>query len=254
MVRRLSDYNEFLTAVLKSVTENVEFRCSPPLSEIIKNPRLVVILNHATPLSWIPAIGLLTSEFVKAGGGDRKPLGIADKWLFSNPLTRPLAQYLTQCDRHLNFEELIEKFHSEDHADLALMPEGANTFFGDNFQIQKFRSPKFIEIAVRSEAPLLIVVHKGTENWSLPLQLPVEWAQYVLPFSQFFGQRLQNAEPINIPLIPHKIPRFAMACELYRPDLKIADLNQDPVARMVQLGEEAEKIRAVMNRLLDSFS
>lgn len=74
---------------------------------MVKHPRTIVILNHATPLSWIPAISFLTQKVVAAGGGDRKPLGVADKWLFSNPFTKPLAEYLTQSDRHLSFEKLM---------------------------------------------------------------------------------------------------------------------------------------------------
>lgn len=249
-MRTLSGYVEFLNAVLLSVTEKTEFHSRPALTEIVRNPRMVVILNHATPLSWIPAIGLLTNEVVKAGGGDRTPIGIADKWLFSNPFTLPLAQYLTQSDRHLSFDELIEKFQNSEKTDLALMPEGANTFFGNVHEVQKFRSPKFIEIAIRANAPIFIVVHKGSESWSLPIQFPLEIAKLILPYSKFFGEKLMNSEALNLPVFMQKIPRFAMSCELYHPTLKVEDLSDDSSERRQQLEEEGEKIRARMNELL----
>lgn len=249
-MRALKDYAEFLNAVLLSVTDKTEFTSRPELAEIVKSPRMVVIMNHATPLSWIPAIGLLTNEVVKAGGGDRKPLGIADRWLFSNPLTLPLAQYLTQSDRHLSFEEVIEKFQNSERTDLALMPEGANTFFGNVHEVQKFRSPKFIEIAIRAQAPILIVVHKGSESWSLPIQFPLEIAKLILPYSKFFGEKLMKSEALNLPVFMQKIPNFRMSCELYEPTLKTEDLSMDPVERRPQLEQEGEKIRARMNELL----
>jgi len=249
-MRCLSQYAEFLNAVLLSVVEQTEFHCKPALSEIVQLPRMIVIMNHATPLSWIPAISLMTREFDNAGGGDRKPLGVADRWLFSNPITRPLAEYLTQSDRYLSFEELIDKFQNSERTDLALMPEGANTFFGNVYEVQKFRSPKFIEIAIRTESPILVVVHKGSEHWSLPIQFPLEIAKLILPYSKFFGEKLMKSEALNLPVFLQKIPKFSMSCELYRPGLKPEDLSTDPSEKRQQLEIEGEKIRHRMNELL----
>ncbi len=249
-MRNLGDYQEFLSALYDSFVENSEFHSTPDFAEIMKLPRMVVAFNHSTPFSWIPAAGLLTKEACAHGGADRIPIGIADKWLYSNPITKIMAEYLTQSDRHLSFDEIVEKFQHSERMDLAVMPEGANTFFGNVHEVQTFRSPRFVEIAVLSQAPILLVVHKGSEQWSVPIQLPSDIAKWILPFSKFFGQKLLNNEALNLPLPLNKIPKFSMTCELYQPSLTKEQLSTSADEKRQLLCTESEKIRIRMNDLL----
>jgi hypothetical protein len=94
-MRHLGEYEPFLRAIFKSICEKSEFRSDQPLEEIFKNPKLIVTLNHATSISWVPSISFLTMKAVQAGGADRLAIGVMDKFLFSNPLTLPIAEYIT---------------------------------------------------------------------------------------------------------------------------------------------------------------
>lgn len=252
-MRQLSDYVEFLRALKSSVVEKVDFQSDPDLIDILRNPRLLIVPNHATPLSWIPFMCVLADEAVKNGGGDRIPRGVADRWFYSNPLTKLLAEYLTQSEKPQNFEELVSSFRESDRSDLVIFPEGANSFFGSVHEVGLFRSHKFIEISIRCQAPILLVAHRGSENWSLPLQFPKEWGNYLLPFSKFFGNAVLQGTSLNIPIIPHKLPKFAMACRLYVPELYESDLSQNEDEKKEQLRNESDKVRDLMNEMLSDL-
>jgi hypothetical protein len=198
-------------------------------------------------------MALLALKVIDAGGGERRPRGVVDRWFYTNPFTKILAEYLSQSDHAQTFEELVESFGSSEKTDLVIFPEGAYTFFGGVHDVQKFRSNRFVEIAIRCEAPILIVAHKGSEGWSLPLQLPTEWGNFILPFSKFFGEKLLKAEPLNVPLMPQKMDLFSMSCELYWPSLKTADLAQEEDARRQQIEAEGQKIKTRMNEMLKSL-
>ncbi len=252
--RQLSEYREFLDALEKTLIAKSEFHCTPPLSEIMQEPRLLVTLNHSTPLSWIPAILTLALKSIGAGGGDRTPRGVVDKWFYSNPLTKPLAEYLSQSYQPQSFEDLLSSFSQAQRTDLVIFPEGANSFFGNVADIQEFRSYRFVELAIRAGSPILLAVHKGSEGWSFPLQLPASWGPFVLPFSKFFGEMILKSSTFNLPLLPHKLEHFQMSCELYRPQLQLSELSEDRSQAQEQLKVEAEKIRQRMQDLLAALS
>jgi hypothetical protein len=253
MSRILNDYSEFLEALQKTLIEKVNFIGESDLKRAVEQPRLVVALNHATPLSWIPAITTLALETVKAGGGDRTPRGVVDRWFYNNPLTNPLAEYLTQSKVPQNFEDLLQHFSESEKTDLVIFPEGAHSFFGDLTEIQKFRSGRFVELALRAQAPILVVAHRGSENWSRPLQLPEQMAvlaQIARPLSPFFARMLSTSQVFNLPKLPRKIVQFQMSCALYEPSLGAEGLSLDLSTRKSQLDQEAEKIRQQMREML----
>lgn len=252
--KTVKDYNDFMKALIASLADKTAFSSEPALTHILRNPRLVVVINHATPLSWIPAMSLLATEYEKAGGSDRTPRGIADKWFYSNPFTQKIAEYLTQSKEPQDFEQLVSSFMNSDKTDIVIMPEGANTFFGKTDEIKSFRSPRFVEIAIKAKAPILIVAHKGSERWSLPLELPKAIGEALMPFSKFFGENLLKASGFNLPIMPHKMSRFVMAAKLYAPALYEADLAADPVERRNQLETEAETVREIMAELYEGLS
>lgn len=252
-MKTVADYVEFLRAVKASLIQESSFHSDPPLSAVFRNPRLIIVPNHATPLSWIAVACELAERAVEAGAGDFVPRAVADHWFYSNPLTKPIAEYLTQSDHPMNSDQLIEGFKDAQRAALVIFPEGANSFFGNVHEIQPFRSAKFVEISIRCQAPVLLTVHKGTEGWSVPLTLPHELGQLVLPYSKFFGERLAQMKSLNWPLWPQKIQKFSMACRLYMPALYETDLSHDPLERRHQLQKEADEIHAIMEEMLQSL-
>ncbi len=247
-MRKLETYQDFLTSLLKSVSYKTTFTSKPSLKEIVKSNRMVVVVNHASPLSWIPAMSLLATKVAKAGGGDRVPMGIVDKWFYSNPLTTMVAEYLTQSDKFLEFDQLISKFKKTKKGDLVVFPEGAHSFFEMNQAIKTFRSSRFIELAIETESPILLAVHKGSESWSKSLPIPAQIGALVMPFSEFFGRKILEHGSIGVPWI-EKMDEFKMHVEFYDLELKSKDLSQDLPTRKSQLKLEADKIKIKMQQI-----
>jgi hypothetical protein len=250
-MRKIGDYTDLLKALKDSFIQELEFTCEPDLTSVLRNPRLIVILNHSTPLSWVPAISTLGLKVAECGGEDRIPRGIADKWFYSNPIGAKFAEFFTQSATPQTFEQLIEEFKEAQRKDLVIFPEGANTFFGDVRKVQDFRSSKFVEISIRCQAPILIVSHQGSEHWSTSLEVPAQLGQWITPLAPFFGKKISEFSSLNIPISFSKIKKFKMHCQLYMPTLYEADLSVDPIQRKHQLDQEASMIKEIMEDNLD---
>lgn len=252
-MRKLKDYQPFLSALLKTIAEETHFEDRDALATVLKNPRLVVVINHSTPISWIPPICLLAEKATHAGGGERIPRGIIDKFFYTVPFLRTLAEYFTQSDSPQSFEDILESFQAAEKTDLVVFPEGAMTFFGDLRQIQPFRSPRFIEIAIRAKAPILVVVHRGTEEWNSLFPIPKEIAPYIGMVSSFFGKKAGEETFVNLPTNLKRIPKLSMITKLYLPQLYEADLSADPRERRRQIAAEADRVRDLMQDLFDEL-
>lgn len=252
-MKTLKDYQPFLSALLRMIAEDTQFEARDPLKDVLRHPKLVIALNHSTPISWIPPICLLAEQVSLNGGSERIPRGIIDKFFFGIPFLRSVAEHLTQSDHPLSFEEVLESFRTAKQSDLVVFPEGAMTFFGDVRKVQPFRSPKFIEIAIRTKAPILLAVHRGTEEWNTLMPIPKDISPYISMVSSFFGRRLDEEQYLNLPINLKRIGKFAMITKLYLPELKESALSENSKDRRAQLLEEAEKIRIVMQDLFDEL-
>ena len=251
----LSFFEPYLSQVMHLIAKNTRFRARPGLAEALaENPRLVVVMNHSSPLSWLPAIALLTAHACARGGGARKPMGVMDRFFFSVPGLRAIAHQLTQTDHPLGFEELIAKFRSMQGTDIVIFPEGSNCFFGDPNDVQPFRSPRFVELAVRSGTPILLCAHRGSEKWAHAVHVdPAVTSMIDLlprPVADFLGARLRERGVLTIPRIPSKLDHFEMLCELYTPTLNEADLSTDPEVARKQVAEEADRVHAKLESML----
>lgn len=258
MMRTLEQYHPWMKALFQSLAEKGDFRSTPDLSEILReHPKLVVALNHSTPLSWLPAISFLTDQVAQSGGLHRRPRGIVDRWFYSNPLTAIVAAWISQSERALNFQQLVASAQMESTLDLVVFPEGALSFFQDPDQVGLFRSPRFVELAISIPAPLLLVAHQGSEHWSNKVDPTQSSFGAFRQISQwlpgFFGQQIRNGKPVFLPFPGGKIQNFQMAAELYCPQIQLSELSDDPIHRREQISQEAERVRARMIALRESL-
>ncbi len=253
-MRNLGEYEPYLTTLLTLMAPQTKLTSEPPLKELMASEnKLVVVVNHASPLSWVPAAALLCREIVRAGAGNRVPRGIMDQFFFQFAPLKPIAKFVSQSDEYLEFDELVEHFENAEQADLVIFPEGSNCFFGRPDEIQKFRSPRFIEIAVRAQVPILICVHTGSEIWGQPFKFPPTFSA-IIPFLPAWAQKgIANSGMVTMPTFPIPLEDFRMHCELYQPKLKEEDLSDDKHERRAQLHEEAEKVRSIMITTLASL-
>lgn len=251
-LRKLSDYETFTSKILNLVAKDTQFTCRPALDQVLtQNKRLIVVFNHASPISWIPAPCLLTAHCVARGGGGRHPIAVMDRFFYSLPLLRNVAKFVSQSDRPLGFEQLVDHFETLDTADLVVFPEGSNCFFGDPSELQPFRSERFIEIAIRTKTPMLLCVHRGSEEWGRSFPVAGEWAERVsmpAPVKNFFRRRLKESGRITIPLWPKPMAKFKMLCEVYHPANQELSLDLD--RRREQIHQEAERVHEKMRSML----
>ena len=223
-MRRLIEYEAVTSRLLGLLARSTKFESQPGLDRILaENPKLLVVFNHGTPLSWLPAACLLTSHVCARGGGHRKPFAVMDRFFYSVPLLQSLAKYISQTDRPLRFQELIEAFQKMEAGDLVVFPEGSNCFFGPGDKLQPFRSNRFVEIAIEARVPILICVHRGSEHWAKTVPV-APWLylglQSVLGgtvIDRFFQGRLEKSGKVTIPLLPTPMDRFEMCVELHQP-------------------------------------
>lgn len=242
-----------MQGLLRSTCADWELSCEPSLDHLMKYPRLIVIFNHSTPFSWVPAMALLATECAKSGGDDRIARGIVDRFFYSNPMTLQIAKYITQSDKPLNFEEIVDSFKDQERTDFVILPEGANTFFGDLQKIQDFRSSRFIELSILCQAPILLSVHKGSEIWAQNIHVPHQVGSIVSKLSPFFGKKIKEHQNINLPFVYRRVPKFKMKCELWMPPLYESDLYADPYQRKQQIEELGQEVKIRMQEMFDSI-
>jgi len=254
IVRCLADYEPLMSQAMELMAKETRFTCHLPLGDIFqRHSRLIVAINHGSPLSWLPAVALLATNACARGGGSRVPLGVMDRAFFHIPIVKELARMLTQTEQPITFEELAQRFSERGDIDLVVFPEGSNCFFGRPDEIQEFRSPKFVELAIRTGAPILICAHYGSEKWAWPIKVPGELVDHLKVLPQvvydFLEKRIRQKGLFALPLPPLPMEKFVMRAELYHPRLKERDLSQDPVVRKMQISQEAERVRAKMREM-----
>ncbi|MCS7296985.1 MAG: hypothetical protein RMK19_07775 [Bacteroidia bacterium] len=247
----LSTLYERLQWVYPLIFDEIVVRCKPPLHEILSQyPKVVHAISHAGSCGWIPPILALLRIAVQEGGQNRKALGIFHRLFYQIKLTRWIMQNIFESKSPPNFAQVIEAFKNGPVNDVALFPEGDNCILGDVYEIRPFRSPKFIELAVATGAPILITVHRGAEEWGRDFYMPsamLRWLRFIQPS---YVRPLIKNPVINLPLRFTRIPKFSLHASLYFPRISYDQLSSRPRERWFQLNEEAQRVKTVMVALL----
>ncbi len=258
-MRRLIEYEAVTSRLLGILARSTKFESQPSLDRILaENPKLLVVFNHGTPLSWLPAACLLTSHVCARGGGHRKPFAVMDRFFYSVPLLKNLAKYISQTDRPLHLQELIEAFQAMDAGDLVVFPEGSNCFFGPGDELQPFRSNRFIEIAIEARIPILICVHRGSEHWAKTVSV-APWLYLSLQnivggtvIDRFLQGRLEKSGKVTIPIWPMPMACFEMRAELHHPSTWMLPASGEE--RTDRVASEANLIYEKMTGILSELS
>lgn len=253
-MKKLQDYQPYLQKVFDKIINEYDFVSKPDVHEVFRpEQKVVTILNHSTPLSWLPAICLLVQKICSGGGGTRVPVGVMDKFFFKVPFFKPVAEYLTQFEVFPSFEDIIRKAEGG-YTDVAIFPEGSNCFFGEGETIQPFRSPRFIELALKMRARIYLAVHRGSEDWALALDLKSKNIPFQAYLPGWLNEKIKKGGFFVIPTVPKKIPHFRMVCDFYEPQIRLEDLSTKRSERMRQLWDEAERVRCRMQQMFDSLA
>lgn len=234
--------------------DEIVVRSTPPLREVMaRHPKLVHAISHAGTFGWIPAILVLLRVALMEGGQDRKALGIFHRGLYRWALSRWVLRMVFQSMEPPTFAQVIQAFKEGPINDVAVFPEGDNCVLGDVYEIRPFRSPKFIELAVAVGAPILVTVHRGSEEWGKDFYIPSWMLRWVRQIEPAFVRPLMKNPVLNLPVRLTRIPKFSLRSMLYFPRLSYDQLSSRPRERWFQLHEEAQRVKMLMEALLNDM-
>jgi len=242
------------TAMLKKLYINqiIISEKSQDLSRILKaHPKLVVALNHGPMAGAFAGLIGIADMFQKSGGSARRPFGITWRTFYQLPISKQIFSYLTQVDRGLNFDEANQLLSNSAFTDCFIMPEGELCNFGNGLDVQPFLSPRFIELAIRNKAPVLIVAHQGSEKWAWPVAVNDQYKSLFNWLPRNMRHSFKKSGIISIPKpLRRKLNQLYMSFYLYQPDIAEAQLAEDKAERVNQLQKEAQKVREQMQKMV----
>ncbi|MBV1881233.1 MAG: hypothetical protein KUG82_06345 [Pseudomonadales bacterium] len=250
-MRSIDDYNIFVQLVKKfSVKKVTTHAQSEDVAAILAaHPKLVIAMHHGPVTGGGHLISALYDILHKNGGDNRTPMWIVWKHFYTFPVVRHMIRWFTQISSHLKIDALLQLFNNEDSRDLLVLPEGELCFFGNGSDIQPFMSPKFIELAIRSHVPVLVVTHHGLHPVIKVIDLSGWKAKLLKPIlpSQTARNLIEKNGIMNIPVgLPGRLDELQFSFKLYHPSITEEQLAEDVGERQLQLLKESEAVRNIM--------
>jgi len=255
-MRTIDEFN-FPVQLLKKLYINkiVVGKKSQDLSRILKkHPKLLVAVSHGPVVGALSGFASIVEQFQKNSGYNRKPFGIAWRGFYQIPGTKQLFSYMTQVKSGLNFDESINLLTESDFTDCFMMPEGELCLFGNGLDIQPFLSPRFIELAIKANIPVLVAAQKGAENWAWPVNVNEKYHSLFNWLPKNMKNGLKQSSLLNIPKpLYKKVNSLYVSFYLYQPTISEWDLSDDKEERKEQLWNEANRVRAKMQKMVNEL-
>ena len=253
-MRTVDDYSLSMGLVKKACTKRVSLhKSSENIQQILaQHPKLVVAMNHGPMAGPVAGSIAMMDQYIANGGSHRVPMIIAWRGFYHIPMIKYFIRYMSQVKMPFNLDGFVKQVTDNGVTDLFVMPEGENCAYGNGRDIEPFLSPRFIELALKTGAPILIAVHTGSEQWShiLPVSQKLNPILKFLPKKSF--QRIKETGKVNIPtLFLTKIPKLQVCFRLYQPTIKLADLEQDNKWELLQ--NESDNVRLIMQQQVDKM-
>mgnify|MGYP000267550849 CR=1 FL=1 len=224
---------------------------SQDLTKILKkHPKLVVALNHGPMAGALAGLVGIADMLQKHGGSSRTPFGITWRTFYQLPVSKQIFTYLTQVDRGLSFDDASSLLSDSGFTDCFIMPEGELCNFGNGLDIQPFLSPRFIELAIQNDIPILVVTHQGSEKWAWPMTIKDQYKSLFSWLPQNMKAVFDKSSIISIPKPFKQKLNLTISFYLYQPKLTKADLKKDKEARLEQLTAESNHVRERMQRMV----
>ncbi len=221
---------------------------------LLKYPKLVVAVNHGSQVGALSGLIGLVDQYYQNAGADRRVFGITWRGFYKLPLYKQLFSMVTQVNHALSFDDAFELLAASDFTDCVIMPEGEFCNFGNGLDVQPFLSPKFVELAVRTNVPILVVAQKGSEVWSWPVEVSERFMGLADWLPGNLQKGLKRSRLLNIPKPwRKKLEVLQLSFYLYQPKLTEWDLDRDESKRLHQLQREANKVRARMQLMVNTM-
>lgn len=251
-MRTVEDYSLSMAFLKKACAKQVVLHdSSEDIHAILQaHPKLVVAMNHGPMAGPVAGSIAMMDQYSKNNGNARVPMIIAWRGFYHIPLVKHLIRYMSQVKMPFNLDGFVKQMTDKGVTDLFVMPEGENCAYGNGLDIEPFLSPRFVELAVKSNTPILIAVHTGSERWSniIPVSERLNPLLKYLPKKSY--ERIQATRQLNMaPLTLSAIPSLQVAFTLYEPEMSRADLEKENALAL--LTQESERIRERMQASVD---
>ena len=248
---RVENVAKFLTPMVKFFVEEVDHKSSPDFREILdRHPRIIHLGNHGTMLSPYILSGAIATLMRDNGGGERTPFGVIHRRLFKLPFVKAYFRKNFNSQKPYRFEEVLRELQEGAFTDFVVFPEGANENIGDVYKLSPFKSHRYLELAIRAEAPILIHTHRGTEEWASTIRLDQIAMMALERFLPSYHERIAPTRMLNFQGIPTRIKKLRVNSLLYLPRLKAHELSEDVEARKAQIKAESQQIAEIMSKQL----
>jgi hypothetical protein len=227
-----------------------------------EHSRLIMTVMHGGVLSWLP-FALAMMRATMDVDPQRRIAGTMHPLVWKVPGLRRLAVALSGAEQPYTFPELLAGLTQGSRVDYYAFPESEYCNYGDLGEVKPLRFHGFIELSVRAQVPLLLVVHKGSEGWYLPIDLSGRLFPLVeaLPPSAFESielnkgnclEQIKTYHHVNVPL-PLERVQLDLAFEVYHPTHYATGLSESFKERRRQLADEGERVRDRLQALYDSL-
>ncbi len=259
---RFDEYDKMLRICQRLFIGKVHFKDGLPWERYFKTEkRALIVANHGPilgPFVWVAA---LFPRIVDLGYGHLTYSAIAHPIIRNIPIFARIVGYEKRKGKRLRTADYIELFNSGRLNILSVAPEGEYALYGNGVDIQPFRSPRSLEIALRADCRVVLAVGKGFEHWQRNLSIGkrrrkrlVKAVAMKIPFLDKLDEdALENAQQLSISGVFGRIPDFTVATELYDPELTVETLAEDRTTRDRQLRVEGERMRRQMIRMLEDL-
>lgn len=259
---RFDEYDTLARLLRRLLIRNVHFRDGFVWEDTFaREPRALFVASHGPllgPIAWAAA---LFPRIVDLGFGHLQFSAIAHPVIRNVPIFARMVGFERRGNARLRAADYVELFESGQLNILSVAPEGEYCLYGNGVDIQPFRSPRSLEIALLAKCRVVLAVARGLEHWHRSLSIESRLRKRVVgqvmrrvPFvDRLHEEALEEANHLSISGVYGRIPDLYVATELYEPELRVTDLAQDRASRDEQLRVEGERMRRQMMRMVDSL-
>jgi hypothetical protein len=257
---RFDAYDSLLRGLQRLCIGEVRFKDGFPWETYFQSEkRALIVANHGPiigPLVWVMALFPRINDL---GYGHLTYSAIAHPIIRNIPIFANMVGFeKKKKGERLRTADYIELFRSGRLNLLSVAPEGEYALYGNGVEIQPFRSPRSLDIALEADCRIILLVGKGFERWQRNLSIKEPWRKQLarrvaltIPFlDKLDEEALERARQISISGVFGRIPTFSIASEIYEPKLTATTLAKDRNSRDKQLWDEAHRIRQAMKRML----
>lgn len=223
--------------------------------------KTLLVISHGPPFGPILYLSAMIPYFDDNGCGDISFSIIPHPILHRLPVTFNACSLPAGFKRRYSVVDYVSAFKDDNLDALVVAPEGEYCLYGNGIDIQPFRSPRSIEIALKADCEIVLSVASGFESWQKNIDIKSPFRRLLVKTLGFPPPRLfivdeehfEKAETFSMQLPPRRIKDFYVYSKFYKPLLKADDLSDDEDIKIKQLWTEAERMREEMQKMADEL-